>query len=75
MDAQFYYLNDLKVVGKMQDFVPYLYDRERGWQVDNDNLLMDRLVGYDGETIGGTMALLQIEEISAERAEQHIAKN
>lgn len=74
MDTQYYFLNDLQLVGKMEDFVPYLYDNERGWQVDNDNLLMDRLMGYDGESIGSTSELLRIDEITLEQAEKYIAE-
>ena len=68
---QFYFLNDLQKVGKIEDFVPYLHDKGKGWMVENDNLLMDRIVGYDGESIGSS-DLFKVEEITEEQANKKI---
>jgi hypothetical protein len=68
----YYFINDLNMVGKINNFVPYLYDREKGWIVDNDNILMDRMMGYDGERIGSNDMLFRIDEISEEEANKRI---
>ncbi len=67
---QYYYLNDIKRVGKMEDYVPYLYDKEKGWVPDKENLLMDRIIGYDGESIGSSSMLFAVDEISEEDANE-----
>lgn len=71
-DVIYYYLNDLDQVGKMDDFVPYLHDKDKGWIVDNDNLLMDRIMGYDGDGVGNTDMLFRADEITEEEANQKI---
>ncbi|MCO7125107.1 hypothetical protein NIE88_04875 [Sporolactobacillus shoreicorticis] len=70
----FYYINDLKLLGKVDQFVPYLYQKGRGWVVDNQNLLMDRLMGYDSgeKSLGNTSTLTLIDEITEEQANQKI---
>lgn len=78
--AAYYLINDLNTIGKEEDFIPYLYDKEKGWVVDNDNILSDRLMGYD-ETespdspyrIGNTDMLSRIDEITEEEANRLIA--
>nr|DAZ03603.1 MAG TPA: BssS protein family protein [Caudoviricetes sp.] len=47
METVYYHILDLDIVGKEEGFVPYLYDKEKGWQPDKDNVLMDRVTGYD----------------------------
>jgi len=77
---EYYYLSDIKRVGKMDNFVPYLYNHEKGgWVVDTENLLMDRLMGYDGTegdsspyTIGNSDMLSRVEEITHEEAQKII---
>ncbi|EHQ88275.1 hypothetical protein [Desulfosporosinus youngiae] len=68
MDTTYYYLTDLNQVGKIEDFVPYLHDKEKGWIVDNDNLLMDRVMGYDGDGIGSSDMVFRADEISGAKA-------
>lgn len=72
MDTTYYYLTDLNQVGKVEDFVPYLHDKEKGWVVDNDNLLMDRVMGYDGDGIGSSDMVFRADEITEEQAEEKI---
>jgi len=72
--VQYYYLNDIKRVGKIEKYVPYLYDKEKGWVYDNENLLMDRIMGYDGEFIGCSSMLFAIDEITEEQAKEIIEK-
>ncbi|WP_139904458.1 hypothetical protein [Clostridium thermarum] len=71
---EYYYIQDINKVGKINNFVPYLYDVEKGWVVDNNNILMDRIMGYDGELIGNSSELFNIEEISEEEADLKIKK-
>lgn len=69
---QHYHLADINKVGKIDSFVPYIYDAQSGWRIDNENLLMDRLMGYDGETIGNGAELSKIDEITKEQADKII---
>ncbi len=68
----YYYLSDLNTVGKIDNFVPYLYHKEKGWVVDNENILMDRIMGYNGESIGNSSELFKVEEITEEEALKRI---
>lgn len=70
---QYYFLSDLKKIGKVEGYVPYLYDSEKGWVVDNEAILMDRIMGYDGESIGSS-SVLSVEEITEEQALEMIDK-
>ena len=65
----YYLVKDMNVVGKVEGSVPYLHDPTKGWVVDNDNILMDRIIGYDGESIGRMSMLDRVEEISEEKAQ------
>lgn len=64
---QYYLVKDLKRIGKVDNGVPYLHT-ENGWVVDNSNILMDRIMGYDGDSIGCISMLSRVEEISEEAA-------
>lgn len=77
MSAIYYHIKDLDMLGKEDDYVPYLYKPEKGWVVDNENVLMDRVMGYDGlepsnspYKIGNTSVLDLVEEISEKEAEK-----
>ncbi|WZL79231.1 hypothetical protein QBE55_03445 [Eubacteriales bacterium mix99] len=74
METEFYLISDLNRIGKIENYIPYLYDTGKGWMVDSDNIVMDRLMGYNGESIGATDALLKIEEISEAEAESRIKR-
>ena len=69
----YYLIKDLNIVGKEEDFVPYIYDKEKGWLVDNDNILSDRIMGYDGDGIGSADMLTRVVEITEEEASKLIA--
>lgn len=43
---KYYKILDKNLVAKIDDFVPYLYENGK-WTIDNNRILMDRLVGYD----------------------------
>lgn len=68
MNPVYYHIIDLNIVGKEFDFVPYLYDSKNGWVVDEEHLLSDRLMGYDGGAIGSGDMMLKVEEITEETA-------
>ena len=64
----YYLIKDLNVLGKIEGYLPYLYDASEGWVLDENNILMDRFIGYDGEEIGCMSMLQLIDEISEEEA-------
>lgn len=67
-EKAYYYINDLRIVAKTENYIPFIYYKEKGWQVDNNNILNDRLIGYDGGGIGSTDMLVRVDEISEEEA-------
>lgn len=75
MDAVYYYMPDLDMVGKEEGFIPYIYDKRNGWIIDQFNVLTDRIVGYDGSEpkdspykIGNSDMMDSIREISKTEA-------
>lgn len=38
----------MNLIGKIEDYAYYIYDKEKGWIEDKEHLLSDRLIGYDG---------------------------
>jgi hypothetical protein len=74
MDDFVYYfiMHDLNRVGKMEDYAYYIYEKERGWIPDNEHLLSDRLMGYDGLFVGSLTMLSRVDEISEEEANKMI---
>lgn len=80
-NTYYFWINDLEHVGKLEQFVPYLYNKENGWVVDDKHILMDRLFGYD-ETepkdspyaIGCTDMLDRIDNITEEEAMKLISE-
>ena len=61
-DTSYFKLNDLNLIAKMEDHVPYIFRKGIGWVVDNDNLLMDRIMGY------GDSSVFDYSEISEREA-------
>lgn len=74
MDGLVYYfiMNDLNKIGKMEDYVYYIYEKQIGWVLDINHLLSDRLVGYDGYFVGSSNMLSKIDEISEEEVNKMI---
>lgn len=68
----YYFINDLKKVGKIDNYVPYIYDEKKGWIVDKNNILMDRIMGYDNGSIGSSSMLYRVSEITEEEANSKI---
>ena len=71
----YYYISDLNKVGKEEEFIPYIYDKIRGWVVDQSNILMDRILGYEDTEpedstyrLGNLNMLDRITEITEEEA-------
>lgn len=53
----YYKIHDLNLVGKLDQGTPYVY-RDNVWVLDDNNLIMDRLMGYDeSEPIGSPYAM------------------
>lgn len=74
MKTAFYHIMDLNLVGKEENFVPYIY-KDGGWAVDKEYILTDRLMGYDEfepddspYKTGSTSILNLVEEVSEEKA-------
>lgn len=70
----YYFISDLNKVAKIENYVPYIYDKNNGWVIDNKNILMDRIMGYDGESIGNSSELFKVDSITEEQANK-IIKN
>ena len=70
----YYFISDLNKVAKIENYVPYIYDKNNGWVVDNKNILMDRIMGFDGESIGNSSELFKVDSITEEQANK-IIKN
>jgi hypothetical protein len=64
----YYWINDLKIVGKKENYVPYIYDKEKGWVIEPDHILSDRIIGYDGYEIGCSDMLFRVDIITEEEA-------
>lgn len=81
MIVKYYHIMDLDLLGKEEEFIPYLYQKEKGWIVDKEHILMDRVMGYDNleltdspYKIGNTSISELIKEISEKDAEKFIEK-
>ena len=80
MSVTYYHIKDLNVLAKEEDYVPYLFVSGKGWVVDNDNVLMDRIMGYDSSEpadspykMGNTDVMESVKEISEKEADKMIA--
>ena len=80
MNTVYYRIKDLNMVGKEEDYVPYLYKSGKGWIVDHDNILMDRIMGDDESEasgspykIGNDSMMDLVEQISEKEAEKIIS--
>ena len=81
MDTVYYHILDLDVIGKEEDFIPFVYDKDNGWVLDQSNVLMDRVMGYDTtETkdspykIGNSDMAKRVKEISEVEALKKISE-
>lgn len=60
------YLNDIGIIAKKEDYIPYIYVKGAGWKVDNDNLMMDRIMDY------GTHSWADVDDITEAQAKKFI---
>lgn len=72
---EYYWINDLKVVGKRENRIPFIYDKENGWAKDDNHIIMDRIMGYDASEpaespygIGNSDMMDRIDVVSEEEA-------
>lgn len=71
-ELTFFWINDLKMVAKTENYISYIYKNGK-WEVDTNNIVNDRFIGYDpNEGIGNTDMLMRIDEITKEEAEKLI---
>lgn len=69
----FYYLKDLKKIGKRENEEYFLFEEDLGWIKDSHGKITDRLLGFDhtkpldsSHRIGNIDIIENIKEISAE---------
>lgn len=79
METIYYHILDLDIIGKEENFVPYLYDNKKGWIPDRKKILMDRVMGHDTSeakkspyAIGNTEMMDSVKRISKEDVERFI---
>lgn len=71
----YYWINDLKIVGKKENHIPYIYDKDKGWVIEPNHILSDRIIGYDGYEIGCSDMLLRVDNITEDEAMKLINKS
>ena len=60
---------DKDLIGRQDSmFDCYIYQPGKGWVWDDERILMDRIIGYDGEQLGNTDALSRLEQITEQEA-------
>lgn len=77
----YYKIHDLNLIGKMDNRVCYIYNKDNGWIIDNNRVLLDRLIGYD-ETeesgspykLGNMDMMSRIDKITKDEAMRLINK-
>ena len=74
INVTYYWINDLKIVGKKEDHIPYIYNKEKGWIIEPDHILSDRIIGYDGYEIGCSDMLFRVDKITEAEAMKLINK-
>jgi hypothetical protein len=79
--VRYYKIHDKNLVGKIEENVCYIYDKDKGWIVDENNVLMDRLMGFDESEppgspygFGNTDMLCRIDQITKDEAMRLIAQ-
>ncbi len=79
--VEYYFLKDLKQIGKREQENYYLFDEDRGWIVDEEKRIIDRLIGFDStkpensdSRIGNLEIIKQITELSPESVIELLTK-
>ena len=48
MSIEYYHIRDLDILTKVDDFVPYFYNKKNNkWEVDQEDILLDRMSELD----------------------------
>jgi len=70
MSQRYFYINDLRLIGKLVNEDGYLY-KNKNWEADRELIIKNRLVGYCHitKTAGNPHMLIKIDEISKDEAE------
>jgi hypothetical protein len=68
MGEHYFKIKDLNLIAKINSHVSYIFHKGKGWVVDNDHLLMDRMMGY------GDCSQFDYEDISKEDAENELGE-
>lgn len=50
-ETAYFKLSDLNIIAKLDDHVPYIFQKDKGWVVDNNNLLMDRIMNFEDSSV------------------------
>jgi hypothetical protein len=65
----YYRVLDKGLIGRQDSmFECYIFHSEKGWIPDEENILMDRIIGYDMDSIGNQDIMSKVEKISEEEA-------
>ena len=73
--SRFFLNKDLNLVGRQDGmFECFVFRPGSGWEEDTEHVLMDRLIGYDEDTIGSTDMLSRIEKITEQDAMRAIMR-
>lgn len=70
MKDRYFYINDVRLIGKIFNDVAYLYI-DKSWKLDKDFVIKYRIEGYDfiTKTYHNGYMLAKIDEITQEKAE------
>ncbi len=67
--SKYYKILDRNLIGRQDSALEcFIHDHEKGWIPDAENVLADRIIGYDGESIGSSDMLSRIKEITENEA-------
>lgn len=67
--STYFRILDRNLIARQESmFDCFIFDPQKGWQKDTNNILMDRLVGYNTNSIGNFDVMSMIEQITEEEA-------
>lgn len=67
--STYYKILDKNLIGRQDGmFDCYIFNSEKGWLRDSENILMDHIIGYDENSIGNSDMLDRVEEITENEA-------
>ncbi len=71
--SNYFKILDKDLIGRQDGmFDCHIFHPGEGWKKDTDNVLMDRIVGYDEDGIGNSDMMSRLEEITEEEANKLI---